>query len=84
MNVAVHTPALPPASSQLRTLVRVLEFSCPGGYASLEGRLRRVPGIGGIRPTPRDDAVQVMFDPIRTNLAELEFVAAAAGYRVES
>lgn len=83
MNLAFHPLALPMMSSQTRTLIRVLDFSCAGGHAGLEWRLRRVPGVGSVTFTPRGETVRVTFDPVHTNPAELEFVVAAAGYRVE-
>jgi uncharacterized protein (AIM24 family) len=83
MNLVVHSQTLPPTASQSRTSVRVLDYSCPGGYPGLEWRLRRVPGVGRVALTSRGDAVRVTFDPSRTNLAELEFVVAAEGYRIQ-
>lgn len=83
MNLAPSPPALPAAASQTRTVVRFLDFSCAGGSSGLAWRLWRVPGVGDIAFTPRDDAVTVTYDPARTNLAELEFVVAAAGYRLQ-
>jgi copper chaperone CopZ len=83
VSLVFHPPALPMMSSQTRTLVRVLDFSCAGGRSGLEWRLRRVPGVGSVTFTPRDDSVRITFDPVHTNPAELEFVVAAAGYRVQ-
>ncbi len=69
--------------SQERALIRVLDFSCAGEAAGLERRLRRVAGVRHVTVNPLNETAYVSFDPVRTNVAELEFVASAAGYRVE-
>lgn len=81
MNLAIDTPALPLRSTQTRTLVQILDFSCADGHSGLAWRLRRVSGVRGVTFDPWGDAVLVTFDPAQTNLAELDFVVAAAGYR---
>ena len=69
--------------SQERALIRVLDFSCAGEAAGLERRLRRVAGVRQVTVNPLNETAYVTFDPIRTNVAELEFVVRAAGYRTE-
>ena len=64
-----------------RALIRVLDFSCAGESAGLERRLRRVPGVHRVMVNPLTETAYVTFDPNRTNVGELEFVVAAAGYR---
>ena len=71
------------APSQERALIRVLDFSCAGESAGLERRLGRVPGVSCVTVNPLNEIAYVTFDPTRTNMAELEFVVNAAGYRVE-
>ena len=71
------------ALSQERALIRVLDFSCAGEAAGLERRLRRVAGVRHVTVNPLNETASVTFDPVRTNLAELEFVVRAAGYRAE-
>ena len=73
---------LDPAPAQQRALIRVLDFSCAGESAGLERRLRRVSGVRSVTVNPVTETAYVTFDPRRTNSEELEFVVAAAGYRV--
>ena len=65
-----------------RAIIRELDFSCAGESAGLERRLRRVPGVCNVTVNPVNEIAYVTFDPNRTNLAELEFVVSAAGFRV--
>ncbi|MCC7024187.1 MAG: heavy-metal-associated domain-containing protein [Thermomicrobiales bacterium] len=74
---AEHVPV------QQRALIRILDFSCAGESAGLERRLRRVAGVSSVTVNPLTETAYVTFDPGRTNVAELEFVATAAGYRVQ-
>jgi copper chaperone CopZ len=78
--VARQSLARPPI--QERALIRELDFSCAGESAGLERRLRRVPGVSNVAVNPVNEIAYVTFDPNRTNLAELEFVVSAAGFRV--
>ena len=71
------------APRQERALFRVYDFSCAGEAAGLERRLRRVAGVTDVTVNALNETAYVTFDPARTNLAELEFVVTAAGYRVE-
>lgn len=79
-NVVRQSRVRPPI--QERALIRELDFSCAGASAGLERRLRRVPGVSGVAVNPLTEVAYVTFDPDRTNLAELEFVVSAAGFRV--
>lgn len=82
MSVATTHNATDP-TTQERVLFRVLDFSCAGEAAGLERRLHRVAGVRHVTVNPLNETAYVSFDPVRTNVAELEFVASAAGYRVE-
>lgn len=79
--VTTHSPNY--ATTQERVLFRVLDFSCAGESAGLERRLHRVAGVRDVTVNPLTETAYVTLDPRRTNLAELEFVVTAAGYRVE-
>ena len=79
--VTPHNPNYP--TTQERALFRVLDFSCAGEAAGLERRLHRVAGVRNVTVNPLNETAYVTFDPARTNVAELEFVVSAAGYRVE-
>lgn len=78
--VARQSLARPPI--QERAIIRELDFSCAGESAGLERRLRRVQGVNDVTVNPVNEVAYVRFDPNRTNLAELEFVITAAGFRV--
>lgn len=69
-------------SPQEHVLIRDLDFSCAGEGAGLERRLRRIVGVTSVTVNPLTETAYVTFDPGRTNLAELEFVVRAAGYRL--
>ncbi len=77
--LASHTSDM--VSPQEHVLIRELDFSCAGESAGLERRLRRVAGVTSVTVNPLTEAAYVTYDPARTNLAELEFVVRAAGYR---
>jgi copper chaperone CopZ len=79
--VATHQDHAP-APNQERVLIRVLDFSCAGESAGLERRLQRVAGVRSVAVNPVNETAYVTFDPTRTNVDELEFVVAAAGFRV--
>jgi P-type Cu2+ transporter len=81
MSVATHQN-LDPGPNQQRALIRVVDFSCAGESAALERRLRRVSGVRSVTVNPVTETAYVTFDPRGTNSDELEFVVAAAGYRV--
>ena len=81
MMLAVVRQSLARPPVQERALIRELDFSCAGASAGLERRLRRVPGVSGVTVNPVNEIAYATFDPNRTNLAELEFVITAAGFR---